>query len=111
MRPSSLPNGKMAVYIFIHNNEFLKIGKTGLKSAARFTSQHYNPKSAPSTLAKAILNDERFTNLNISEGDIGTWIEQNCRRIDILINEALGVFALNLIESALHYRYEPKYEG
>jgi len=109
--PIHLPNGKAAVYTFIHHGRFLKIGKANRKSSARFSYQHYSPKSASSTLASSILHDKSFVNQNISEDDIGTWIKQNCRRVDILMNEALGVFALDLIESILHYRYEPKYEG
>jgi hypothetical protein len=109
--PSQMPVGKMAIYAFIYNGRFLKIGKANQKSKARFTYQHYNPKSAPSTLAKSIINDVEFADIELDESNIGAWIKQNCRRIDILVDDSLGVFALGFIESILHYRYEPKYEG
>jgi hypothetical protein len=50
--PRTLPTGHMAVYAFFLNGQVLKVGKVGPKSAARYTSQHYNPASAGSNLAK-----------------------------------------------------------
>jgi hypothetical protein len=55
--PSRLPPGKMAVYVFHSGTTCLKVGKAGPKSQARYTSQHYNPKSAMSTLAASMLAD------------------------------------------------------
>jgi len=112
-KPPNLPTGKMAVYVFIHDGRFLKIGKVSAKNNARYQYMHYNPGlSSVSTLAKSILNDRAFlAHQEISENGIGEWIRQSCRRIDILLDGKFGVFALNLIESALQYRYEPKYEG
>lgn len=107
----SLLDGMMGVYTFWHNGKSLKIGKAGSKSSARFTSQHYSPKSARSTLAASILKDDDMQKFNINEQNVGEWIKSNCHRIDILIKEELGVFTMNLIESALHFKYEPKYEG
>ncbi|MDD3227895.1 MAG: hypothetical protein PHE09_01655 [Oscillospiraceae bacterium] len=109
--PKMLPFGKMGIYTFWHNGIALKIGKAGSKSNARFMSQHYNPKSAQSTLAASILSDQSMTHLDVSEANIGDWIKRNCRRIDILLDVDLGIFTLELIEAALHYKYEPKYEG
>ena len=48
-----LPAGKVAVYGFHYNDTWLKIGKAGPKSHARYTSQHYHPKGARSTLARS----------------------------------------------------------
>ena len=107
----SLPNKKMAVYTFWYEGRFLKIGKAGPNSNARFLSQHYNPKSARSTLAASILMDENMQDIGITENNVGDWIKNNCHRIDILIDSDLGVFTLKLIEAALHYKYEPIYEG
>lgn len=112
-RPSELPNGKRGVYIFYCPKEkyFLKIGKVGLNSKARFCSQHYN-FSSRSCLAKSLFNDkEMISKYKIGEGNVGKWIEKNCHRIDILINAELGPFANELIEACLHYRLDPKYEG
>lgn len=109
--PKALPRGKMGVYAFVYNDEFLKIGKAGPRSGARFTSQHYQAAGAPSTLAKSLLADADMAHLGLTEASVGEWIRQNTRRIDILLDERLGVFTLELIEAALHYRYEPRYEG
>lgn len=110
-KPSPLPNEKMGIYMFLYEDRFLKIGKAGPKSNARFYSQHYNPKSARSTLAAFILSDKIPDKVNITESNIGDWIKKNCYRIDILFDADLGMFALELIEAALHYKYEPMYEG
>lgn len=109
--PKALPNGKMGIYAFLYNDAFLKIGKAGPKSNARFFSQHYRADGAPSTLAKSLLADESMAHLGLTAENVGDWIRQNTRRIDILLDERLGIFALELIEAALHYRYEPRYEG
>jgi hypothetical protein len=109
--PKSLPKNTMGVYIFLYKGKFLKIGKAGPNSNARFLSQHYNPNSAKSTLAKSILSDKRMENLGINELNVGTWIKNNCRRIDIILDKDLGIFALELVEAILHYKYEPVYEG
>ncbi len=109
--PKGLPTGIMGIYTFYYNGVFLKIGRTGLKSNARFLSQHYNPKSAKSNLAKSILNDENMKHLDLDENNISEWIKMNCQRVDILISEELGIFALELVEASLHFKYKPIYEG
>ena len=110
-QPKSLPSGKMGVYTFWFEGNSLKIGKAGPSSNARFLSQHYNPRSAPSTLAASILLDKRMKEKGITENNVGDWIKTNCRRVDILLDRDLGIFTLELIEAALHYKYEPIYEG
>ena len=110
-QPRCLPTRMMGVYTFWYNGEFLKIGKAGPSSNARFLSQHYNPRSAQSTLATSILSDKRMQEKNITEKNVGDWIKNNCRRVDIILDSNLGIFALELIEAALHYKYEPIYEG
>lgn len=110
-KPSSLKPGKMGVYTFIFQGQFLKIGIVGANSNARFLSQHYNPKSAASTLAASLLTDSEMDKYGFDENTVGDWIKANCRRIDILIDSDISVFARNLIEASFHYRFEPKYEG
>ena len=110
--PGQLREGKMAVYIFVYNDRVLKIGKAGSDSNARFQSHHYAPSRAKSTLARSLLSDpEMVANEEITESNVGDWIRQNCRRIDIFIDAKLGKFLLSLIEAALQYKYAPKYEG
>lgn len=114
-QPKGKPDEKTGVYMFYNPKEecFLKIGKVGLKSNARFCSQHYNVSDkTKSSLANSLLNDENMVRkYNLSKENIGDWIKKNCRRIDILIDESLGQFANELIEASLHYRFNPKYEG
>lgn len=52
---NTLKKGQMAVYMFEMGQEYLKIGKVGPKSHPRYKSQHYNPRSAKSTLAASLL--------------------------------------------------------
>lgn len=110
-QPKTLPIQMMGIYTFWHDGEFLKIGKAGPNSNARFLSQHYNPRSARSTLAASILKDNRMQGKGIDKSNVGQWIKNNCRRVDILLDSDLGIFALELVEAALHYKYEPIYEG
>lgn len=110
-QPKALPIQMMGVYTFWYEGKFMKIGKAGPNSNARFLSQHYNPRSAQSTLAASILSDKRMQGKGITEYNVGDWIKNNCRRVDILLDSDLGIFALELVEAALHYKYEPIYEG
>jgi len=110
-KPAGLPRGKMGIYSFVYRDEFLKIGKVGPNSNARFRSQHYVPTSSQSNLAKSILNDPDFKCFNLTEDIVGDWIKQNIRRIDFIIDASLGIFVLNLIEAFLHLKFKPKYEG
>ena len=109
--PANLKPGTMGVYTFLYKDQFLKIGKAGPNSNPRFSSQHYNPGSSSSCLADSILEDPDMTVHNLTVKSVGKWIKQNCRRIDILIGAGLDIFTLELIESSLHYKYKPKYEG
>ncbi len=109
--PGTLPKDHMAVYTFIYQGQFLKIGKVGHKSGARFTSQHYSPNSSISNLASSILKDPDMYHLGLNENTVGDWIKNNCRRVDILMPNEMGIFTLELVEAILHYKYEPKYEG
>lgn len=112
MPPTRLPIGKMAVYVFSRGPEFLKVGKVGVKSGPRYTSQHYNPGSAKSTLAASILADrERLGLGDVDEANIGQWIKENIDRVNFLIDERFGVSVLTLLESFLQCRLTPRYEG
>ncbi|MDR2558676.1 MAG: hypothetical protein LBC86_03915 [Oscillospiraceae bacterium] len=110
-RSKTLPQGKMAIYTFVHNGQFLKIGKVGKNSNARFSSQHYNPGSAMSTLSKSILRDPSMKNHGLNHANIKPWMKQNLHRIDIIIDAGLGNEFLARIEDVMHYMFNPKYEG
>lgn len=111
-KPKSLPKGKMAVYTFVHKGCFLKVGQANFKSNARYQSQHYNPNSSNSNLAKSLIKDKEFNyNLKFEDENIGQWIMENCERFDVIIDKNFGKSFLNFIEGLLQYKYSPKYEG
>ena len=110
--PKNLPNGKMGVYVFSIGEKCLKVGKVGPKSKARYTSQHYNPKSSNSNLSKSILKAKTdFGVTHLDENNIGDWIKENTDRVNFLIDESLGIPILSLLESYLQCRLKPKFEG
>ena len=121
-RPSRLPPEKKAVYLFTVGGCCLKVGKAGRLSAARYTSQHYNPKSSNSNLAKSILKEKDLLRRSlpselhpsidfISEQVVGSWIEENCTRFNILIDASFDDFALTLLESIVQSKFRPLFEG
>ena len=109
--PSGLPRERMGIYLFKYEDTYLKIGKAGPNSNARFRSQHYTPGSSQSNLAKSILNDPSMDKFNLNNENVGDWIKQNVQRIDILVDSSLSIFILDLFESFLHCKFKPKYEG
>jgi hypothetical protein len=111
-RPSDLPIGRMAVYSFFLNRQALKVGIAGPKSGARYRSQHYNPNSAQSTLAGSILKQPKKVGIvAISASSVGDWIKANTDRINILLPASYGKPLLSQLESFLHARWKPIYEG
>ena len=115
--PHNLPNGKMAIYIFIdsESEEVLKVGRAGPKSNARFLSQPYHPSSSASNLSNSLLNDEGYwKNKNYSkpsEDNIGEWIKANPNRVNIMVSEILGKNILSLLEIYFQCRLNTRYEG
>jgi hypothetical protein len=62
-----------------------------------------------STLAGSILVDgERHGMINIDEASIGRWIRENIDRVNLLIDERLGVPVLSLLEVFLQCRLKPR---
>jgi len=107
--PMALPDGKMAVYTFVKNDEFLKIGKANKNSKARYQSHHYYIRSGGSTLARSLVNDANEPLIN--EENVRAWIISNCERFDVILDANLGPMALDFIEGILHYKFNPRYEG
>jgi hypothetical protein len=109
--PSSLPAGRMAVYGYWGNGAWLKIGIAGPKSQARYTSQHYSLRSAPSTLAKSLAGDGRMLSCNGFDARAPAgWIKSSCHRVNILLPMECGRDVLALLEAFLHVRLKPRYE-
>lgn len=108
--PPKLPDGKMAVYSYVYNGRFLKVGQANINSGARYKYTHYKFSKVKSSLPNSLLNDPEMKNI-VDFNDINSWIRNNCKRVDVILDGKLGKFTLNLIEGLLHYKYKPKYEG
>lgn len=110
-QPPSLPSGKMAVYAFWWDGEWLKIGQVGPNSGARFTSQHYTG-SAMSTLAGSLAKDPRMEQvIGFDKQNPGEWIKKSTCRVNILVPSQRRKELLSLLEAFLHIRLKPRYEG
>ena len=103
------PGGVRTLYGFIYNGQWLKIGVADVNSEARYATQHYNPFSSNSNLAKSILNDPNFSP-RLHPDEIGPWIKENCSRIDIHLPVQIGDPILLLLEAFFHVRFSPRYE-
>ena len=113
-RPRTLPPGRMALYGFWFNGEWLKIGQAGPKSNARYMSQHYTG-SAQSTLSGSLRNDTSMRSIAGLEVDALTkwsaWIKRETNRVNILLPSTQSKSLVSLLESFLHARLHPRYEG
>lgn len=110
--PSHLPKGKMAVYVFNYGTTTLKVGKAGSKSNARYTSQHYNAGSAPSTLAATLLKSGADIGIDtLTTETVGPWIKKHTTRLNFLLNADYGSAVLTLFEAYVQCRLKPKFEG
>jgi hypothetical protein len=110
-QPSKQPGGKMAVYCFGKDGEWLKIGQVGPNSNARYTSQHYSG-SAMSTLAGSLTSDPRLSELkDIDKYMRSDWIKTNTYRVNILMSSDKPRELLSLLEAFLHLKLGPRYEG
>ncbi len=111
-RATGLPKGKMAVYCFWGDGVWLKIGKVGPNSDARYRSQHYQPGRAVSSLANSLCKDERMTAVTDSpKGACEAWIKAHTHRCNILLSSRQPKSLLSLLEAFLHHRLKPRYEG
>lgn len=124
-RPYGLPTGKAAVYVFSLSleagarcpagpNRVLKVGRAGPKSDARFRSQHYNPRSSGSNLAKQILRTKhlwRFLGIgSLDESSVAEWIKSNTDR-DHFFVDAPHAAVLIPLEKFLRGRLGAVFEG
>lgn len=110
--PQALPPGRMAVYVFSFGPRVLKVGKVGPNSAARYTAQHYNAGSAKGTLAASLIkHGERIGVAGLNDTNVSGWIRENTERVNFILEAALGVHVLNLLEAFLQSRLQPEFEG
>jgi hypothetical protein len=121
--PSSLPAGFGAVYGFALRSSSaapagggraLKVGKAGPNSTARFTSQHYSPVSAHSTLAGSILKYPiLWPWLGLTADDtasIRSWMTANLDRLHIFVRQPSREL-LTTVELYVRARIGSVYEG
>ncbi len=110
--PPRLPGERMAVYAFFFDGRALKVGKAGPNSHARYSYQHYNASSAASTLAGSLMRNPAAVGIEgIEASDIGQWIREHTDRVNLLLPEDLGDSFLSLLETFLHVRWNPVFEG
>jgi hypothetical protein len=111
-QPSKQPGGLPAVYAFFYGERCLKCGQVGPNSAARYTSQHYNPKSSNSNLAATLLMRGKEIGLaDIPEAKIGEWIRSNTGRTNVLLPITIDKRTLNFVEAFFHLLWKPVFEG
>lgn len=110
--PTDLPKGKMAVYVFSSREVVFKVGRVGWRSKPRYTSQHYNSGSAPSTFAGSLLGDEvSVLKYGLNEDNVSDWIKQNTDRVNLLLDASFGAHVLALLEAFVQCRLQPLFEG
>ena len=122
--PTSLPPGWQGVYSFKYQEAWLKVGKAGPKSGARWTSQHYHPGRAQSTLAFSLLRYAHFSALAFQEladlkirlqkvgpDELGDWIKNNTERTNFLIRSELESAGLDQLERIALRILKPIFEG
>lgn len=123
-KPVTLPDGWQGIYAFRWQGQWLKIGKAGPNTAARWLSQHYGAGRAMSTLAFSLL---RYGHLatrehpslpglrtllqRVGPQDIGDWIKENTERVNVLVDAAAGRDGLASLEGIAHRRLTPIFEG
>lgn len=109
--PSCIPVGKRAIYGFYQGGRWLKIGQAGPNSQPRYCSQHYTG-GAGSTLSRSLISDLTMTTIPRSDSNaLGEWIKKETNRVNILLSIDRKRELLSLLESFLHVRLKPLYEG
>lgn len=121
-RPA-LPAGCGAVYAFALARPWLgqcgagtvlKVGRIGARSEARFRSQHYNPRSAGSTLANSLLTYRIvWPWLGIErliEDAVKSWMLGNLDRMHIFVPDGHPVVSASL-EVFVRARIGSVFEG
>jgi len=95
-------------------NECLKIGKSsGINLNNIPNISYYDPNYESNNLANLILADCEHYKIKgkLNKENIGEWMENNLHRIDIWLDKSLRINTLNLLETALQYKFKPRYEG
>lgn len=123
--PVTLPRGWQGVYNFQFGNAWLKVGRAGPNSNARWVSQHYGAGRSLSSLSWSLLTYAHFSSFQhpalpaafkeqvalVHPDRLGNWIKENCLRVNILLNAEVGRPALARLESIAQGVLKPIFEG
>ena len=111
-RPTPLPPGKIAVFVFSDTDRVLKVSKVGPNSNARYQSQHYGVNRAPSTLARSLLNDrDAVQRHRLNKENVGDWIKRHTDRVNLILGEDFYPPTLIELKDFVLRRLNPVYEG
>lgn len=107
-----LPKGKTAVYVFSYKKRVLKVGRVGPRSQARYMSQHYNPCSSRSNLAKSLLKNENAARDHcLTRENVGEWIREKTDRVNFILDVDVDKRTSKLLEAFAQCRLKPVFEG
>ena len=125
-RPTGLLVGYQGVYTFQFESVWLKAGKAGPKSGARWQSQHYKTTRSLSNLSWSLLQYAHLSSVDIPRlpatfrdtlkdvrpDEMGDWIQNDTRRVNLLISGSLGERnVLHHLEHIAHDVLKPVFEG
>jgi hypothetical protein len=124
-RPIALPLGRQGVYTFQFQSVWLKAGKAGPKSGARWLSQHYKATRSMSNLSWSLLVFAHRSSVEIPclpptlreqlrgvhPDEMGDWIKRHTRRANLLVSESLDGATLTRLEDIAHEVLQPTFEG
>lgn len=94
--PRCFPKGKMAVYVFSDKKDVLFVGYTRNGSNARYQNQHYYIDGAFTTLAKFLINDDKYKQYGLNEMSterLKDWIMRNTDRVNFILDNNIGLSA------------------
>ena len=94
--PRCFPKGKMAVYVFSDKKQVLFVGRTNDGSNKRYQNQHYYIDGAGTTLAKFLVNDDRYKQYRLNEMStekLKAWIMSNTDRVNFILDNNIGLSA------------------
>jgi len=124
-KPVALRKGWQGVYAFQFGTTWLKVGKAGPNSNARWVSQHYKATRSMSNLAWSLLQFAHLISFEhpslpktlkdelrkVRPDAIGDWIKQRTTRVNFAIKVELGPHALDRLERIAQAVLKPVFEA
>ena len=123
--PVAMRKGWQGVYAFAFGTVWLKVGKAGPNSNARWVSPHYKATRSLSNLAWSLLRYTRLSSFNhprlptnlrtqlmvVPPDALGDWIKKHTARVNFTIRAELGPVALDRLERIAQDVLKPVFEG